>query len=139
MYTTSKFARPVVMFVFALLTVHTFALADEPTADPSSVAQSEAHEQGPFNGRLRNLRQKMARHTGGFGKQTVRRLKLVGQRVANHMIANPGDLDQIDEIAGAVIESAPQMLIQEAQDAKNAAASDAVREAVETVTRLAGQ
>jgi hypothetical protein len=55
------------------------------------------------------------------------------------MIANPGDLDQIDEIAGAVIESAPQMLIQEAQDAKNAAASDAVREAVETVTRLAGQ
>jgi hypothetical protein len=77
--------------------------------------------------------EKFMKRGGGFGKQTIRRLKALGERVANHMIARPEDLGDLDEIAASVIEDAPEMLIDEARDIKHDVMSDAVRETVDTI------
>lgn len=101
--------------------------ADESRA--ASTAAAAEQPQKPF----KKFGQKVVKHTGGFGKQTIRRLKSIGERVANHMIARPEDLGDINEIAQSVIEDAPGMLIDEARDIKHDVMSDAVRETVGTL------
>lgn len=107
----------------------TAASADEARGD-SAVAAAEQPRK-PFA----KFGQKLIQRGGGFGKQTIRRLKMIGERVANHMIARPEDLGDLDEIAADVIEQAPEMLVDEAREIQHDTMSDAVRETVATMKR----
>ena len=112
-------------------TLSTFApsasAADEPRVATTAAAAEQPQKP------LQKFGQKVLKHTGGFGKQTIRRLKAIGERVANHMIARPEDLGDIDEIAASVIEDAPEMLLDEARDINHDVMSDAVRDTVGTI------
>src|SRR5262245_40074996 len=81
------------------------ALADQAPRPAAAAAKSSADEK-PF----KKLGERLMERGGGFGKQTVKRLKGIGERVANHMISRPEDLGQLDEIAADVVQSAPGML-----------------------------
>jgi hypothetical protein len=121
-------AATVAILVSILSTFALSASAGEGTraARPATAAEQPRKPFAKFG-------EKLVKRTGGFGKQTIRRLKSIGERVANHMITRPEDLGDIDEIAASVIEDAPEMLIDEARDIKHDVMSDAVRETVGTI------
>jgi hypothetical protein len=107
--------------------------ADAALADPASRPAAAATQSSAADGPFKKLGERLMERGGGFGKQTVKRLKGIGERVANHMISRPEDLDQLDEIAADVAQSAPGMLTDEARRLKHDAMSDAVRETVGTI------
>jgi hypothetical protein len=104
------------------------AFADQAPR-PAAAATKSSAEEKPF----KKLGERLMTRGGGFGKQTVKRLKGIGERVANHMISRPEDLDQLDEIAADVVQSAPGMLTDEARRMKHDSMSDAVRATVGTI------
>lgn len=119
-----------VMLVPMLSTFTGAAFADQAPRSAVTATNSAAEEpQKP----LKTLGERFMKRGGGFGKQTVQRLKAIGERVANRMISRPQDLDQLDEIAADVVQSAPGLLTDEALRLKHDAMSDAVRETVGTI------
>jgi hypothetical protein len=121
-------AAAVAILVPMLSTFAGAAFAEQAPRAATAAAKSSADEK-PF----KKLGERLMERGGGFGKQTVKRLKGIGERVANHMISRPEDLGQLDEIAADVVQSAPGMLTDEARRMKHDAMSDTVRAAVGTI------
>lgn len=119
-----------VILVPMLSTFAGAAFADQAPRSTAATSSAAEEPQKPF----KKLGERLMKRGGGFGKQTVQRLKAIGAHVANRMISRPEDLDQLDEIAADVVQSAPGMLTDEARRLKHDAMSDAVRETVGTIT-----
>jgi hypothetical protein len=121
-------AAALAILVPMLTTIAGTAFADEAPRTAAAATKSASDEK-PF----KKLGERLMERGGGFGKQTVKRLKGIGERVANHMISRPEDLGQLDEIAADVVQSAPGMLTDEARRMKHDSMSDAVRATVGTI------